>query len=82
MMTDSSILPGKSQEQKSRAGYSPWGPKDLDTHSCHAQFIGKAIENRTQKAFFLIHLNSDMCSGEITTVPSNSAEMSKWDMFV
>ena len=25
------LLSGKSHEQTSRVGYSPWGPKELDT---------------------------------------------------
>ena len=31
MAIHSSILPGKSHGQRSLAGYSPWGRKDLDT---------------------------------------------------
>ena len=31
MATHSSILPGKFQEKRSLAGYSPWGHKELDT---------------------------------------------------
>ena len=31
MATHSSILPGKSHGEKSLAGYSPWGHKDLHT---------------------------------------------------
>ena len=31
MATHSSILPGKSHEQRSLTGYSPWGCKELDT---------------------------------------------------
>ena len=31
MATYSSILPGKSHGQRSLAGYSPWGHKELDT---------------------------------------------------
>ena len=30
MATHSSMLPGKSQGQKSMLGYSPWGHKELD----------------------------------------------------
>ena len=30
MATHSSTVPGKSQEQGSLAGYSPWGCKELD----------------------------------------------------
>ena len=32
MATHSSILAWKSQEQRSPVGYSPWGPKELDTN--------------------------------------------------
>ena len=31
MATYSNILPGESHGQKSLAGYSPWGCKELDT---------------------------------------------------
>ena len=31
METHSSFLPGESHGQKSLAGYSPWGYKELDT---------------------------------------------------
>ena len=30
METHSSILPGKSHEQRRLVGYSPWGPKESD----------------------------------------------------
>ena len=33
MATHSSIVTGKSHGQRSLAGYSPWGPKGLDTLS-------------------------------------------------
>ena len=32
MATHSNILPGKSHEQRSLAGYSPWGRKESDAN--------------------------------------------------
>ena len=43
MATYSNILPGESHGQKSLAGYSPWGHKELDmtehTHMMHDMVI-------------------------------------------
>ena len=39
MATHSSTLPGESHGERSQVGYSPWGPKELDTtEQLHFQF--------------------------------------------
>ena len=38
MATHSSFLPGESHGQRSLAGYSPWGLKELDVPE-HAQIV-------------------------------------------
>ena len=37
IVTHSCILPGKSYEQRSLVGYSPWGHKESDTTEHRAQ---------------------------------------------
>ena len=52
MATYSNILPGESHGQKSLAGYSPWGHKELDmtehTHMMHDMELTAATFQKPQ----------------------------------
>ena len=52
------FLPGKSHQQRSLGGYSPWGRKKIDMTECTwtgiGSFIGKSLLGHFASAFHLI----------------------------
>ena len=68
MAAHSSVLPGESHGQRSLAGYSPWGHKELDTpeqlrtaQCCLVTVLAKLICR-----FYVIHVGiADGCSIKI-----------------
>ena len=50
MVTHSIILVGKSQGQRSLAGYNPWGCKESDTTVAKQQYITMSIKTKEANA--------------------------------
>ena len=50
--------------------------------SCPIHWESNVEQNAKSILSNSLKVNSDMCSVELTTVPSNSPKISKWDMFV
>ena len=84
MMTYSSILAWEIPRTEEPSGLQSMGSQRVGYTfmSCPIYWESNVEQNAKSILSNSLKVNSDMCSVEITTVPSNSPKISKWDMFV